>query len=270
VLTSLLARLLHATRLVDRIYRKFEAARLELVLALGSDRLLSRYNDLTYAHSEAYHPGSSRYRDALHPWEESVVAHCFPTPPSRVLIGAAGGGREAFALARRGFAVVAFEPSPLADLMNAARQPEFTVEVYRARYGELPRVRTLEGEIVDLAARPKFDAGIIGWASFSHLPSDADRISALRAFTALVNGPVLVSYFGWIRPDVAPAPTGLRRLLLRYVGDRRPGSLFSIDVGLYRQLTESDVRELADAAGVDVVQIDMRAEWPNAVVRRRA
>ena len=83
-----------------------------------------------------------------------------------------------------------------------------------------------------------------------------------------MDGPVLVSYFGWIRPDVAPAPTGLRRLLLRYVGDRRPGSLFSIDVGLYRQLTESEVRALAHDAGVEVVHIDMHAEWPNAVVRR--
>ena len=123
-----MARLLHATRLVDRSFRKFEAARLELVLALASDRLLSKYNDLTYAHSEAYHPGSSRYRDALHPWEETVVSSHFPAPPSRVLIGAAGGGREAFALARRGYAVVAFEPSPLADRMRRARAPDVDVE----------------------------------------------------------------------------------------------------------------------------------------------
>ena len=164
-----MARLLHATRLVDRLFRKFEGARLELVLALASDRLLSRYNDLTYAHSEAYHPGSSRYRDALHPWEETVVSSHFPAPPSRVLIGAAGGGREAFALARRGYGVVAFEPSPLADRMSAARAPDADVEIYRARYGDLPHVRTLDGRLVDLAATAKFDAGIIGWASFSHL-----------------------------------------------------------------------------------------------------
>ena len=93
---------------------------------MASDRLLSKYNDLTYAHSDAYHPGSSRYRDALHPWEETVVGSHFPAPPSRVLIGAAGGGREAFALARRGYAVVAFEPSPLADRMSAARAPDAT------------------------------------------------------------------------------------------------------------------------------------------------
>jgi len=130
-------------------------------------------------------------------------------------------------------------------------------------------VHTLDGGLVDLAASAKFDAGIIGWASFSHLSTDADRVSALRAFTALVDGPVLVSYFGWIRPDEAPTPTGLRRLLLRWVGDRRPGSLFSIDVGLYRQLTEAEVLTLADEAGVEVVQVDMEAEWPNAVVRRR-
>jgi hypothetical protein len=269
VLTELLARLLHGSRIVDRMYQRFEGARRELVLALASDRLLSRYNDLAYGRSKSYHPQSTEYREGLHPWEDAAVAAHFPRPPARVLIGAAGGGREAFALAGRGYAVVAFEPSPLATLMADARQPGASVDVYRARYDDLPLVRALDGGEVDLSDAGRFDAGILGWASFSHLASDRDRIDALRAFAALVDGPILVSYFGWIRPDMVPAPTGLRRILLDRFGERRPGSLFSIDVGLYRQLTEDDLRSMAAAAGVDVVAIDMRAEWPNAVLRRR-
>ena len=269
MLTAVLARLLHASRLVDWCFRRFEGVRRELVLALASDRLLASYNDLTYARSESYHPGSAVYRDALHPWEEAALAGHFPEPPARVLIGAAGGGREAAALVKRGFAVVAFEPSPLVKLMAASRRPGAPLEIYEARYDQLPRVRALDGREIDLRDGGPFDAGILGWASFSHLPSDAERVETLRAFTALVDGPVLMSYFGWIRPDIPPTPTGLRRFLLRRVGERRPGSLFSIDVGLYRQLTESEVRAMASAAGAEVLAVDQKSDWPNAIVRRR-
>jgi hypothetical protein len=269
VLTGLFARLLHATRAIDRAYQRFDGARRELVLALASDRLLARYNDLAYARSKSYHPQAAEYRTGLLAWEDTTIGAHFPSPPARVLVGAAGGGREAFALAERGYAVVAFEPSGLVELMAEARAGADGVEVYRARYDELPRVHTLEGGEVDLSSSGRFDAGIIGWASFSHLASDRERIDTLRSFAALVDGPVLVSFFGWIRPDMVPASTGLRRLLLKRFGERRPGSLFSIDVGLYRQLTEDDLRSMAAAAGVDVVAVDMKAEWPNAVLRRR-
>jgi hypothetical protein len=268
VLTGLLARLLHATRAIDRAYQRFDGARRELVLALASDRLLARYNDLAYARSKSYHPQAAEYRTGLLTWEDATIGAHFPSPPARVLVGAAGGGREAFALAERGYAVVAFEPSGLVELMAEARGAG-GVDVYRARYDQLPRVHTIEGREVDLSSAGRFDAGIIGWASFSHLASDRERIDALRSFAALVDGPVLVSFFGWIRPDMVPEPTGLRRVLLKRFGERRPGSLFSVDVGLYRQLTEDDLRSMAAAAGVDVVAVDMKAEWPNAVVRRR-
>ena len=269
MLTELLARVLYGSRIIDWVYQRSDGVRRELVLALASDRLLARYNDLAYARTTSYHPQAGEYRKGLQPWEEAALAAHFPPAPARVLIGAAGGGREAFALAERGYAVVAFEPSPLVERMAAARASDTAVDVYRARYDELPLVRTLDGTQVNLSSTETFAAGIVGWASFSHLASDRDRIETLRAVTALVDGPVLVSYFGWVRPHVVPSPTGLRRILLERFGERRPGSLFSIDVGLYRQLTEGDVRSMADAAGVDVVAVDVRAEWPNAVVRRR-
>jgi hypothetical protein len=266
--TWLLARLLRATRLVDLAFRRFEAIRLELVLALASDAVLAKFNDLAYSRTDAYHPHSSRYRSRLYEWEQAALAAHFPAPPARLLIGAAGGGREAFALAEHGYAITAFEPSPLAALMAGARPNGTDVTVYRARYSDLPAAHTLDGSVVDLSTQARFEGGILGWASFSHLPSDAERVTALRNVAALVDGPVLVSYFGWVRPEKPPAPTGLRRLVLRWVGERRPGSLFSIDVGLYRQLTEQDVRSLAAAAGLRVLAIDMAAQWPNAVLRR--
>ena len=264
--TRLLARVLYATRVVDRAYRRFEGVRRELVLSLASDRLLASYNDLIYGGSDRYHPDSRRYRAGLHAWEEAAIAAHFPEPPARLLIGGAGGGREAFALAERGYRVMAFEPSGLADMMAAACTPGVEVRAFRARYEDLPIVTAMDGTQVDLARAEAFDGGILGWGSFSHLVSDQARVTALRACAALVNGPLLVSFFGWIRPAEPVEPTGLRRLLLARVGDRRPGSLFSVEEGLFRQLTDEQMREMAAAAGLEVMALDMHAEWPNAVL----
>lgn len=269
-MTRLLARLLLASRMVDVLFRKFEAARVELVLALASDRFLERYNDLAYGATSAYHPGSPDYRDELFAWEQDALSRCFPPPPARVLVGAAGGGREAFALARRGYAVEAFEPSDLVQRMAEARPGGSPVGVFRARYADLPLVRRLDGELVRLDSAEPFDAGIVGWGSFSHLVTDEERVSVLRRMADLVAGPVLVSYFGAATVPGTGRATGLRRLRLAWRGDRRPGYSFTIDVGGFRQLTEPEMRGLADRAGVDVEWINPTAVWPHAVVRRRA
>jgi hypothetical protein len=279
---GVVARLLRASALADRAFRKFEAARHELVLSLASDEVLAKYGDLAYAATDSYHPSSERYRRDLFTWEAEVIARFFPAPPASILIGAAGGGREAFALAEQGYAILAFEPSRLVEGMadrlgpwgraaGAGRRHRGAgeVEVCRGRYADMPVLKRLDGTAVDISAGPAFDAGIIGWGSFSHLVTDGERLQALRAFAAVVAGPVLLSFFGRIVPSgPPPRPTGLRRLLLAAKGDRRPGCMFSVDVGVYRQLTADDVRSLAREARVDLLHLDMKAEWPHAIVRR--
>ena len=59
--------------------------------------------------------------------------------PGRLLIGGAGGGREAFALAARGYEVVAFEPSAaLARSMVQHAPAGISVEALIGRYEDLP------------------------------------------------------------------------------------------------------------------------------------
>ena len=47
----------------------------------------------------------------LYPWETDWFERRLPSPPASILIGAAGGGREAAALRDLGYQVRAFEPS---------------------------------------------------------------------------------------------------------------------------------------------------------------
>src|SRR5438874_1613250 len=117
------ARLIQASERIDRAFRFLERARAELVLAFASDDVLDRYNDLMYSRSGDYDPRSSDFLDFLFPWEKETIERFFPAPPARVLVGAAGSGREAFALSERGYEVVAFEPSAGLTGFMAARAP---------------------------------------------------------------------------------------------------------------------------------------------------
>src|SRR5258708_387635 len=98
-LTRSVARFIHATYSLDRLYTRFDQARSTVVLALASDALLEAHNDVYY--------GGMRERGVirrgLFEWERAVISRFFPSAPARVLVGAAGLGREAIALAEMGY-----------------------------------------------------------------------------------------------------------------------------------------------------------------------
>jgi hypothetical protein len=251
----LVARVLWSTRLVDRVYSRFNQWRTRVALRLGSPALSVEYNDVAYGGQVRYRGGKGAFPDELFPFERRAVTSYFPPAPATVLIGGAGGGREALALAKVGYGVTAFEPAPL--LVGAMRESARSTSIapFSGRYETLPVVTDpASGQPVDLSTGPPFDAGMFGWASFSNLMSDSDRVEALRAMTALVNGPVLLSYF----PHHADRPDA----------NSRRGS-FALHVGYFRDLTEEEVRSMVNAAGVDVVAMHHDTGWPFAVIERR-
>jgi hypothetical protein len=64
---------------------------------------LDAYNALAYGHRRPTSQAAKAFRDELFPWECAPFDVFFPSPPARVLIGGAGGGREALQLAARGY-----------------------------------------------------------------------------------------------------------------------------------------------------------------------
>ncbi|MGI8605732.1 MAG: class I SAM-dependent methyltransferase [Gaiellaceae bacterium] len=276
LLTEISVRLLLATRLADAGYRIFERTRSELVAALAPDPVLVRFNDLAYGESGFYRPETTSFREYLFPWEEFVVRELFPSPPARILVGGAGGGREAFALLGLGFEVVAFEPSrQLAEFM-ATRAPEgASLQVYCGGYEDLPRLEPLEAApAVELPDLGSFDAAVAGWGSFSHLRTEAVRVTTLEAFGHVTAGPILVSFLGL---KDAPSPQHRSRLgrLRRWVprrAGRELGDVFSAYIGFYHRTDEAEVRTQSRAAGLEVVhgQFDERdTNWPHVVLRRQ-
>jgi hypothetical protein len=63
------ARLILATRAIDKAYRLFNKIRSEFVLAVASGAVLERFNDLSYGKTNDYDPASPAFRKYLFPWE---------------------------------------------------------------------------------------------------------------------------------------------------------------------------------------------------------
>jgi SAM-dependent methyltransferase len=267
-LTRFLARSVWATRLVDKAYGKFNTLRTRLVVSWGTDSFHDAFNDVTYASQPSYRPDAATFASELFPWERRVIEAHFPKPPATVLIGGCGGGREALALERRGYRVVAFDPTEslttalyrmqnggLGDRGGLGDQSALRkVEVFVGRYQDLPWLKSSNGSrtAIDLRQRPKFDAALMGWASFSHIRSDAERVEALRQMGALTAGPILLSYYSQVDEQT---PSSSQR------------ESFAMQVGFFRQLSEAEIRTAITQAGLEIVLLQHDAGWPCAVVR---
>jgi hypothetical protein len=237
--------------------------------------VLERFNDIAYASTSSYRPDARSFRAYLFPWEEEAIRRFFPEPPAHVLVGGAGGGREALALTSLGYAVSAFEPSTeLAGALAARAQQVGDLAVYRARYEELPHLARVSGRKgIDLRALTPIDAVVAGWGSFSHLRTREHRIAALESLANVTPGPILVSFLGLYDERPPASFVGrVRRALPRREG-RTPADAFSVYIGFYHRTSEHEIEDLAAAAGVEIVHrsFDTRdTNWPHVVLRRSA
>jgi len=267
---KLLARAIRATMVVDTAARRFDRVRSALVTRFASDSVLDAYNELTYDATSVYDAGSPSFRRGLFNWEREMIALAFPKAPGRVLVGGAGGGREAFALAALGYAVVAFDPSAgLARSMAGEAQANERVESLIGRYEDLPRlVRARDGIDVDLRARAPFDAAMFGWTSYSHVRTSTARIAALRVFGELTNGPVVVSFF--LAGQGPPRQPGGARRIARALGFRSNGDSFTPYIGFYHHSTAAEIEDEVRQAGLELSHAcydDLDGRWPYLVLR---
>jgi 2-polyprenyl-3-methyl-5-hydroxy-6-metoxy-1,4-benzoquinol methylase len=258
-LNRLGARLIVASTVIDKLYRRFDRLRSELIASVASDAVLDHYNDLAYGGTDSYRPETGSFREYLFPWEEAVVRELFPNPPARLLIGGAGGGREPLALAQMGYEIVAFDPSETLVASLGGRAPA-NVIVLGGAYENMGALFP-EGE--------RFDAAIVGWGSFSHLRNEKARIETLQSFSRLTGGPILVSFLA-VKGGASPGLQRLRRLLPRR-SDRDPQDVFAVTIGFYHPVDEGEVRALATQAGLDIVHLsfdERDTNWPHVVFRR--
>ena len=189
----------------------------------------------------------------LFDWERDWYDAALPPAPARVLVTAAGAGREVAALLARGYVVDAFEPVPRLASACAALPRFGTVVV--ADHDDFVRAACGDGggPAAPLGARA-YDAVVVGWGSLAHLLTARDRVALLRACRAVSpRGPILASFFTaraepppGLRGRAARAAGGGLRRLRRLPPPPRGVSLLW-HAGFRRCSTRDEIEELAAA-----------------------
>lgn len=180
----------------------------------------------------------------LFDWEERWFERSLPPAPSRILVGAAGSGREALALLERGYLVDAFEPATRAYEAlhaNVARRGR----TWRLSYQQL--ARRGEGEPGPVGT---YDAVLLGWGSLACVLEDVEREALVQACDALCPaGPILASFVarkGLMRHGLGRAGRAAARLLGTSVPE---GVVMLANAGFIRPLERSDAEALGAAIG---------------------
>lgn len=219
-----------------------------------------------YGGRRDYVAGGRIFEGGLFEWEaDALSGEPFPSQ-GRVLITAAGAGRETRVLAERGFQVVAFEPSSLAEhgLRDSAGWGDVTF-LKGSHADFVSAVTDRQGPLASIPASGAFDAVIIGWEGMSYLSDNAERIELLRAVRRVApEAPLLISYIPG--PAVESRPhVGRSRFRGSKSGDRTRGGAWRPITGFFWMLSDDDVDEIARDAGYEVVK-KRRTPYGHAVL----
>jgi len=145
-------------------------------------------NALTAGHYQQSHDYSSTEHNqrGLFDWEAAILNRYFQ-PGSRILVAAAGGGREVLALRRAGFRADGFECCThlvqAADaLFDQLREPR---GVSLCAPDEVPHGPAI------------YEGLIVGWSAYTHIPTRTRRVAFLNGLRkrGVQGATVLVSFF---------------------------------------------------------------------------
>lgn len=208
---------------------------------------------------------------SLFDWEAALFERELPPPPARVLVTAAGSGREIRALLERGYAVDALEPVPSMAAACAA-VPGVGAVVTGTHRDLIDSVEGLAGAAAALAAR-RYDAVVVGWGSLTHILSRDEQHRLLAACDRLApSGPVLVSFFAsgeWSgrRPRAFEAGARLGRALAtrRGIAAKDVGIGFAWHLGFTHAYAPGEIEELA--AGVGRTAVVVTTPYGHAALR---
>lgn len=268
--------LIDADRAASYVYLGLQVIRNEVLLGWVDPAWYGAITQREYCRLRQYLPGGATHAQGLFEWERLALQSAVVPRSGRVLVGAAGGGREAHALAKMGYEVLAFEPNEV--LARGATETARTlpqVTVVRACYADLvAAVRRREGPLAAELNGGRFDLVVLGWGSLTHLVDETERVQLLRAVRDLAPGaPVLASFYmkqAYDGPIQGKSERlrALVRVLATHLGaPHRPsrGVGFQNNGGFVYTFTANEIDKLASACGYRV-ELLSELGFPHAVL----
>lgn len=260
-----------ADRATMRLENLRDGLRDELLLAWVPAEERGALTAALYAEQSTYLPGGGRFQRGLFSWEKRLFDDPRFPRRGRVLVGAAGAGREVVALLDRGYEVTAFDPC--APFVEAASSVAAGATFLRASYDDLIDAAAGRGGPLATIARRDFDAVVLGWGSLSHVAPEAQRAALLRAVTTVAPRAVVVASFALEEEHAARTPgrgrvrTALRRVFeaLGAPGTLERGDHFYSNGGFLTSLTADEITRSAWAAGLAVAELE-ESPYPHALL----
>ncbi|TKD04977.1 class I SAM-dependent methyltransferase [Polyangium fumosum] len=266
--------LLAADRLAHRIATAREGLRDELLLAWIPEADRAALTAALYARQKTYLPGGHRFESGLFTWEKRALdAPAFPRA-GRVLVGAAGAGREVVALLERGYTVTAFDPCEAFVESARALAKDRPADILLGSYDDLvAAAQGRGGPLASLGDPLSFDAVILGWGSLSHVLPGAARLGLLRAVRTLAPRAVVLTSFQLRHDSEAKTETkGRLRDALRRAftamgapGRSEPGDQFYADGGFFSYLSPDEIPRVAFESGYEVALFE-EGPYPHALL----
>ncbi|MBK9262803.1 MAG: hypothetical protein IPM54_23740 [Polyangiaceae bacterium] len=250
---------------VQRAVNLQDSLRDELFLAWIPPGERTAITTSLYSREPSYMPGRGHVERGLFPAEEYALRARPLAPGARILLGAAGTGRELVTLVQRGFDVVAFDPC--SSFADAARSIAPQSKFVDASYADvIQAARSGTGPLAFVRDEPAFDAIMFGWGSLSHVLPHAERVSLFSALRTLApRAPIFASFL--FRPDTADFTRGRARNAFKRIfttlgapGTSEKGDHFSPYIGFFSALGREEIDMLAAESGYDVVHFDAGAD----------
>jgi hypothetical protein len=178
-----------------------------LLLGLLSYDQLERLTEQRYLRRYARYSDESYLNSGFFIWEQEAIRRHFP-PGGRILVAAAGAGREMLALADSGFRVDGFDCcGPLVESgQNTLRKHHLDAKLVYAPPSSVPE------------CGGHYDAVLVGFSGYMYIPGRARRVRFLRGLRKFLNpgAAVMVSFMEGIpgrrRVWTARIGSAIRRL----------------------------------------------------------
>jgi hypothetical protein len=246
--------------LLDRFVRALRAAHSGFWLGILGTRRAGEATEAFYARSARF--GDDHFtRSGLFEWETAAIVN-HTSPGSRVLVPAAGSGREVIALTNMGYRAIGYDPNPV--LVRSGRS--LIDEI-----GSAAELWPSEGAAIPDDIGGRFDAVLFGWGGVSHIVGSRRRTETFRQLIERLepDGVAIVSFL-WRSDDsttfrtIHRIATTIRRILR---SDELPELGDSSDGSFDHHFTFDEIA--AELATVGFVEIErIRMPYAHIVVRK--
>jgi 2-polyprenyl-3-methyl-5-hydroxy-6-metoxy-1,4-benzoquinol methylase len=225
-------------------------------LGLLTNEQLDRMTAKRYAGSFQSYAESSYLNSGLFLWERAAIGHYFP-PSGRVLVAAAGAGREMIALAKSGYRVDGFDCCP--PLIECGRK-ELTEQGIAARLEYAPPSTAPERD-------REYDAILVGFSGYMYIPGRENRIAFLKNLCGFLSrgAPLMISFMegfpGHRRTWTARIGTAIRKL--RGAAPVEEGDTFK--GGFQHHFVYEQIQSEMNEAGLQLIHYAAGTCYGNAV-----